>query len=215
MSDQEQEQEKAPEGEKTFTQAEVEAMLEEKTGGLKAKVDELLGEKKTVSQKARELEEAQAKAEEDRLKEKQEFKELYEREQKSKAELEEKFGSFQTRIQKQEIELHTKDIGAELTKVSRDAGRAELLSEKAAQMAKYTDDGVKFEIGGIEVTKEQVLSHLSEKFPFLVDGDGSTGGGAKGASKSGGAESKNQSANDAKSKGDLSAYLKATIGSPK
>lgn len=59
---------------KTYTAAEVEEM----TKGLKAKVDELLGEKKTVSQRARELEEAQAAAEQERLKEKEEFKTLWE-----------------------------------------------------------------------------------------------------------------------------------------
>ena len=40
---------------KTYTQDEVQALIEEQTGGLKKKVDELLGEKKSASQKARDL----------------------------------------------------------------------------------------------------------------------------------------------------------------
>lgn len=49
----------------TFTQDQVNEMIEKATGGLKAKVDELLGEKKTASAKAKEAEaEAQRIAEE-------------------------------------------------------------------------------------------------------------------------------------------------------
>lgn len=186
MSEQDQDQDKPKEG-KTFTEAEVKEMLEKETSGLKSKVEELLGEKKTVSQKAKELEEAQQKAEEERLAEKQQFKELYEREQKSKQELAEKYEEFQTRIQKQEIGLHANNIAGELT---RDTSRAELLAEKAAQFAKYEDGQVTFELGGVPVDKAKVIDHLKEKYPFLADGSGASGGGATGAGKGGGAVTK-------------------------
>ena len=172
---------------KTFTEDEVKEMLEKETSGLKSKVEELLGEKKTVSQKAKELEEAQAKAEEDRLAEKQQFKELYEREQKSKQELAEKYEEFQTKIQRQEIGLHANNIAGELT---RDTARAELLAEKASQFAKYSENGVEFELGGVPVDKAKVIEHLREKYPFLADGSGASGGGATGAGKGGGAVKK-------------------------
>ena len=175
---------------KTFTEEQVKEMLEKETSGLKSKVEELLGEKKTVSQRAKELEEAQAKAEEERLTEKQQFKELYEREQKAKQELAEKYEDFQSRIQKQEIGMHTSNIAGELT---RDTARAELLAEKAAQFAKYENDQVVFELGGVPVDKAKVVEHLKEKYPFLADGPDSSGGGATGAGNRGGAATKKPS----------------------
>jgi len=51
------------EGGKTYTQEEVQRMIEEQTSGLKNKVDELLGEKKSASQRAKELEEQQKQQE--------------------------------------------------------------------------------------------------------------------------------------------------------
>lgn len=48
---------------KTYTAAEVEALINERTNGLKSKVDELLGEKKSAAQKAKEAEQARIAAE--------------------------------------------------------------------------------------------------------------------------------------------------------
>ena len=170
-----------------FTAEEMEAKLNETTSGLKAKVDELLGESKSAKQKARELEEAQAAIEEARAKEKGEFKELYEREQKAKAELAEKYDSFAKRIQQKEVEGAALSIASELT---RDTKRAELLRKEISQFARFTDDGVKFEMGGVEVDRAKVMAHITESYPFLVDGSGATGGGAAGGNKSGGAVKK-------------------------
>ena len=182
MSDENQEQKP-----QTYTAEEVQALLAKETSGLKAKVDELLGESKSAKQKARELEEAQAAIEEARAKEKGEFKELYEREQKAKAELAEKYDSFAKRIQQKEVEAAALSLAAELT---RDTKRAELLRKEISQFARYTDDGVKFEMGGVEVDRAKVLAHITDNYPFLVDGSGATGGGATGANKSGGAVKK-------------------------
>jgi len=162
---------------KTYTEEEVNKMIEDQVAGLKNKVDELLGEKKSASQRAKELEELQKQQEEERLKEKEQFRELYEREQEAKRELQEKYEEFQTKIQKQTISSEATKLASELT---RDTARGELLQEKVAQYAKYSDDGVVFELGGVPVDKEKILSHLKEKYPFLVDGSGATGGGAAG-----------------------------------
>lgn len=161
--------------------------MEQHVGGLKAKVDELLTEKKTVAQRAKELEDQQRAHEEERLKEKSQFKELYERAQKEKSELQETYEAFRDRIQRQEIKLASSSIVASLT---RDTARAELLAEKAEAMAKHTDDGVRYEIGGVVVEPEKVCEFLRSKFPFLCDGSGATGGGAAGGSKHGGAGKK-------------------------
>lgn len=172
---------------KTYSEDEVRSLLEKETAGLKSKVEELLGEKKTVSQRAKELEEAQEKADQERMTEKQQFRELYEREQKAKQELAEKYEEFQSRIRKQEISLHATNVAGELT---RDVSRAELLAEKASQFAKYEGDKIVFELGGVPVDREKVVEHLKSKYPFLVDGPDSSGGGATGSIRGGAANKK-------------------------
>ena len=64
--------------------------------------------------------------------------------------------------------------------LTKDTQRAELLTEKAAQMAKYGESGITFEIGGVAVDETKVTEHLKAAYPFLVDGSGATGSGAKG-----------------------------------
>ena len=166
-----------------FTAEEVQQKIESEVSGLKAKVEELLGESKSAKQKARELEELQRTQEDEALKQREEFKTLYEREQKAKAELSEKYETFAKRVQQKEIEGASLSIAAELT---RDTKRAELLREQIGRFARYTDDGVKFEMGGVEVDREKVVGHITENYPFLIDGSGASGGGATGG-KNGGA----------------------------
>jgi len=176
QQEQQGEQEQHPGG-KTYTEAEVKAMLEQETSGLKSKMEELLGESKSAKQKARELEDQQRLAEEQRLAEKQEFKTLYEREQEAKRALQEEHETFKQQVHRSAIDSASTKVAAELT---RDSKRSELLAEKAAQFARYTDQGVTFEMGGVEVEKAKVLEHLRTEYPFLVDGNQSNGGGAAG-----------------------------------
>lgn len=165
-----------------FTAEELDAKINETTAGLKSKVEELLGESKSAKQKARELEELQRQAEEEGLKQREEFRTLYEREQKAKAELAEKYESFAKRIQQKEVESSALSLAAELT---RDTKRAELLKEQVSKYARYTDDGVKFEMGGVEVDRDKILTHIKDNYPFLIDGSGATGGGAAGSKGAG------------------------------
>jgi hypothetical protein len=168
-----------------FSADEVKSAIEAETGGLKAKVEELLGEKKTVSQKAKDLEEKQRLADEDRLKEKEEFKTLYEREQAEKRELQEKHEEFQSVIKNKELESASMAVALSLT---QDTQKAELLKKEVMYHARYNDgEDVTFEMGGLPVEREGLLSHLTESYPFLVDGSKASGGGAGGATKSGGA----------------------------
>jgi hypothetical protein len=167
------------EGTKTYTQDEVQAMIEEQTGGLKKKMDELLGEKKSATQKANELEAANRTADEERQKEKGEFKELYE---KTQAELEEERNSNKTwkeQLQQRDIKEKASRIGNDLAK--SDTKRAEVLADYVGRYAKHDGETVTYEIGGIEVTADKLKEHLTMEFPFLVDGNGSSGGGATGA----------------------------------
>lgn len=195
---------------KTYTAEEVQALLEKETGGLKSKLEELLGESKSAKQKARELEEQKRKDEEERLRQNQEFQTLYEREQQEKNALKEQFETFQQQVQRTTIEKESRVLAAELT---RDTKRGDLLAEKAQSYAKYGDDGkVYYEMGGVKVEKDKVLEHLRTEYPFLVDGIGSSGGGATGGGRGvGDAETKNKAAEEAAKKGDLGGYLAASL----
>lgn len=164
---------------KTYTQEEVQAMIEEQTAGLKKKTEELLGEKKSAAQKAKELEEAQRRAEEDRQKEKGEFKELYE---KTQAELEQERKANQTwrqQIQQRDIDSQASKIGSDLAK--SDTKRAEVLADYASKYAKHDGEKVIYEIGGVEVEPAKLKEHLAKEYPFLVDGTNSSGSGATGS----------------------------------
>lgn len=169
---------------KTYTAEEVEAMLEEKTAGLKSKVEELLGESKSAKQKAKELEEAKAEAEREQLEKNQEFQTLYESEKKARVEASNALAEMQETIRKRDIKSAADSMAAELT---RDSKRAALLSEKLSAMAVFGDDGVSFQRGGVAIDKDAVLQYAREEFDFLVDGSGSTGGGAAGKFGSGAA----------------------------
>ena len=164
---------------KTYTQDEVQALIEEQTGGLKKKVDELLGEKKSASQKARDLEESSRTAEEARQKEKGEFKALYEQSQASLDEERNSNKTWKEQIQLRDVKEKAGRIGNDLAKT--DTKRAEVLSDYAAKFAKHDGEQVTYEIGGIEVSADKLKEHLTKEYPFLVDGNGSSGGGATGA----------------------------------
>ncbi len=187
---------------KTYTQEEVAALVEKETSGLKAKVEELLGESKSAKQKARELEEAQKIAEEAAAKERGEFRELFEKERKEKTELFDRFSSFQKQTQNKDIEIAATAIASSMTK---DTGRAAMLKKELASMAQYSDDGVTFSIDGAKVDSDALKAHIADKFPFLIDGTGATGGGAAGANRGSGAA---QSGNIAGSTSERAAYFK-------
>lgn len=172
---------------KTYSEAEVREMLEKETSGLKSKVSELLGETKAEREKRVALEQAQQEAEEERQKEKGEFKSLYE---KTQADLEaerENARKFRQTIQQKELESAAGQIAGQL---SRDAKRAELLKKEAMQFAVYTDEGVKFEVGGVEMPAEKLIEKMSEDYDFLVDGSQASGGGAPGSRNGSGAAPK-------------------------
>jgi len=175
---------------KTYTQEELDALIAEKlaaeTDGLKKKNEELLTEKKQVSQKLSDFEIAQKQAEDDGLKQREEFKELYERSEAANKELRETIIAKDEKERKDALTLATVELSGSLT---RDTTKAGLLAEQAAKHASYVDGKVVYEIGGIEVDVEKVKEHLTSSFGFLVDGSGNTGSGASG-NQGGGAVTK-------------------------
>lgn len=168
---------------RTYTEDEVREMLEKETSGLKSKVTELLGETKAEREKRQALEQAQAEAEEARQKEKGEFKSLYEKTQQELEAEREQARKFRQTVQQKELESAAASLASQLT---RDSKRAELLKKEAMQFAVYTEEGIKFEVGGVEMPADKVLEKMRADYDFLVDGSQATGGGAPG-SKGGGA----------------------------
>ncbi|MDX1464487.1 MAG: hypothetical protein R3215_02135 [Halomonas sp.] len=169
---------------KTYTEDEVKQLLEQETSGLKSKVSELLGETKAEREKRQALEQAQQQAEEERQKEKGEFKSLYEKTQSELEAERENARKFRQTIQQKELESAASSLAGQL---SRDSKRAELLKKEALQFAVYTDEGVKFEVGGVEMPAEKLMEKMREDYDFLVDGSQATGGGAPGSRTGSGA----------------------------
>ncbi len=194
-----------------FTPDEVKSMVETEVIGLKAKRDELLGLHSKDKERLTELEQAQKLAEDERQKEKGEFKSLYEKTQSELEAERDNARKFRQVIQERDLEGNANSLVSELT---RDSKRAELLRKEALQFAKYTDEGIQYEIGGVTVDADKVKQKLTDDYPFLVDGSQASGGGAQGASKqTQGAEEKSTSsdAEQAKKSGDVSGFLKAQL----
>lgn len=205
-----QAQEQAPSEAKTsFTQEEMDAYAEEKAAALKAKLDEVLGEKKSAKAKADELARKQEEDERARLTEKEEFKTLWEKEQEEKRSYQEQLTSLQQRIKDAEVGKASAGIAGQL---STDTKRAALLAEKAAKYVTYNEDGsIGYEMGGVSVDQAKVIEHLRTEYDFLADGKQSTGGGAAGSRGVRDAEAKNHAADQAKKSGDVGAFLKASL----
>lgn len=165
-----------------FTAEEMQVKLDEELSGLKSKRDELLGVHAKDKERLAELEQAQKEAEDARQREKGEFKSLYEKTQQELEQERENARKFRAEIQSKELESAANSMVSDLT---RDSKRAELLKKEAMQFAKYTENGVVYEVGGVEVKAEKLKEQLASDYPFLVDGSGASGGGAQGGNRNG------------------------------
>lgn len=128
-------------------------------------------------QEKEDLLKAQQEADRKRAEEQGEFRKLYETEQQEKARIAAELAEYREKVTRSTLEGEAGKIAAEL---SRDTARAALLAEQAAKFIKPGDDGLKFEIGGVQVDRAKALDHLRASFPFLVDGSQASGGGATG-----------------------------------
>lgn len=157
---------------KTYTEEQVQQMLNEQVGGLKSKVDELLSEKKAAATKAREAEEHARKEAEARLKEQGEFKQLYEAEQKQRAELEERYSNFESEIKSKSIEAEAKTIAATMTKDEQKQG---VLVGLLKEHMSYDSGSVGYQLGGVNLEREKLIEHYKTSYGFLVDGNPASG----------------------------------------
>jgi hypothetical protein len=156
----------------------LEAKLNEETAGLKAKVDELLGEKKRVQQE-REEARLQAKAEaEEKAKRENDYKQLFEAQKQESDTLRSTIEKMNANLQKTQISAEAGKIASQLTK---DTQRAELLSEKISQRLTIVDGELRVtdESGQLTVSSpEELANTIRSKYQFLVDGTQASGGGA-------------------------------------
>lgn len=164
----------------------------EDLSGLKNKVQQLMDEAKAAKAKAREIEQQKAEQDEQRAKEKGEFKTLWEQAQQKLAEKDSELKDFTNRIRQKEIDSSAQIIGNQLAK--SDTKRAQVLADYAAKYARHDGERVQFLVGGIEVDSSALMEHLRKEFPFLVDGSSATGGGA--SSSAGGGAAKQISRSD-------------------
>jgi hypothetical protein len=172
---------------KTTIEQQFKTYVEETTKGLKANNDALLAEKKKA-QEAAEQASALAKLEnEEKLKAKNDYKQLFESAQQDSAQLKQRLEEMMTKDKRQKIGTEAARIAAGLTKDSR---KVTLLEEKLSQRLALVDDHVRVvdESGQLTVsTIEELTSRIKADYPFLIDGSQATGGGA--ARSSGGAGS--------------------------
>ena len=194
--------------------AEIKAQLEE-LERLKSHHGKLLEETKTAKQRAKELEEAQAAAEQEALQKSGEFQKLWESEAEKAARLQRELEEKEAAWREKERSRQQQDIASraiqDMKNIAVDDASLELLAEKAQKFAVYTENGIEYQVGGVTVPKEKVIETLSEKYPRLVKGSGATGGGALGNNGHPVGAGSNAKAQEAKSKGDLTGFLKAHL----
>lgn len=176
----------APEIKQTLEQ-QFKSYVDETTKGLKANNDALLAEKKKAQEAAEQASrQLQAEAEE-KLKAKNDYKQLFESQQAETGKLREQLDGMMTQAKQAKISAEAAKIAAGLTK---DVGRLKLLQKEVGQRLTLVDDQIRVvdESGQLTVsTLEELTSRIKADYPFLVDGSQATGGGA--ARSSGGAGS--------------------------
>ena len=159
-------------------QEQLETKLNAETAGLKAKVDELLGEKKRVQQEREDARrEAKAEAEAKAQKE-NDYKQLFESQKEEADTLRATIDNMNAKMKSTQISAEAGKIASQLTK---DVQRAELLSEKISQRLTIVDGELRVtdESGQLTVsTADELANTIRSRYGFLVDGTQASGGGA-------------------------------------
>ena len=168
---------------------------QEDVSGLKRKVDELLGEKKSAQQQAKEKEEQARQAAVERAQAEQNYKALYESAEEERGKAEKMFADLQGQVESSNINRSATELAAQLT---TDAGRQKLLTEQFSKRLMMVDGEltVTDPMGNPTVSStKELLSWAKKEMPFLVDGTKASGAGVTGGS-SGAGESKELSRAD-------------------
>lgn len=140
-----------------------------------------------AKKRADDLEAEKEAAEKKRLEDAQEFQKLAENEAKAHEATKKELAEVRSTVEKKELRESADVIVNGLT---RDTARADVLREQALKHLAHTPEGVKINgPDGEAWDTDKLTGFLGEKYPFLVDGRQSDGGGAPGG-KGGGAAGK-------------------------
>lgn len=177
--------------EELIPMSKVEALLDERTQGLKSKVDELLTEAKAAKQKAREAEEEKRRLAEKKAQENGDLESLQKSWQEKERQYQEKLTAYQQKEQQFAINSAASKVASSIA----EGANAELLSEFVARRLRYEDGEVKVvdDKGNLTVSSLEDLQRefaSNPKFASLVKGTGSSGSGATSTKSNGGAGQK-------------------------
>ena len=153
------------------------AMIAERDA-LKANNESLIGEKRSATQKAADLEKQTQEAKEAQLKKEGDYEALMKIAQEKADNYERLTGEFKATQQRAAISKAAQAIGSEL---SDSVERVDALAGWAESYVSVNDSGeIEYIVDGIKVDKDKVKELLSSKYAWAIDGVKSSGGGATG-----------------------------------
>lgn len=158
--------------------------LKQQTESMRAKMNELLGEKKREQEERR-------KAQEEAAKKAGDYEQLYKSQQQKTEEYQQQLEQLQQTIAQKEEQAAALTVANQLA----DGASAELLATFIGNRVKYTQDGIKILDSQGQLTVNSLEDLASEfkndpKFSALIRGSQSSGGGAIGNTGSSGAAPK-------------------------
>ncbi|MCG8608945.1 MAG: hypothetical protein MI864_00275 [Pseudomonadales bacterium] len=143
-------------------------------------------ERKAEKARADALESKGRQAEEDAAKQRGEYEKLFNTERENNANLKVQFDEYKAEVEQGKVNSSAEKLA---TKLTRDTARAELLADKIKSFVKV-ENGLAafFDAAGVKIEEQAVIDHVSKQYPFLVDANVGTGGGATGSQSSGAAK---------------------------
>ena len=143
--------------------------------GALAKEREARKQAKTEAESLRAALDAKELAE---LESQKKYEELYKKAQESSGKTAAELTALQNKIADRDKSEAALKVAASLT---RDTAKAALLQKEIMSYTRHDASGVSFEGDAGAMTAEQVAANITKQYPFLVDGNQSSGGGAAGS----------------------------------
>lgn len=162
--------------------------LKAERDAMKGKLDELLTETKKAKDARREAEANAAREAEERARKAGDFEQLHKSSETERQRLMSELDGMRANIANEKRDNAAMKLATELA----DGHNAELLKEFLARRLKYTDDGLKVTDQSGQLTVSTLADLKNEfsndaKYAALLKGNQSSGGGAPGSAKGGGA----------------------------
>jgi predicted RNase H-like nuclease (RuvC/YqgF family) len=184
--------------------------MQEEIERLRKHNETLLGEKKSVAQKAKEAEELARTSAEEKAKRDGDYETLLKAREDEKAELEKQFNEFKKTISDKELSIVSSRLGS---KLAIDSDAAEVLEPFILGRIAYIDNAVvvlddKGQPSSMSLDDLETEFRKTAKFKYLVAGSGASGGGASGTNKSSGTTKTTEALTKAKANGDVTSFLK-------